>query len=148
MLHIYDTLSKQKAPFQPIEPNKIKMYVCGVTVYDLCHIGHGRVMVSFDVITRYLRARGWDVTYVRNITDVDDKIIKRAGLKPWPKPFQNLRSSRETELTEQFPIQTVVSWIGNSPNVALQSYLQVRESDFEKALHISCSPVLSTVDQA
>lgn len=79
MLHIYDTLSKQKAPFQPIEPNRIKMYVCGVTVYDLCHIGHGRVMVSFDVITRYLRARGWDVTYVRNITDVDDKIIRRAG---------------------------------------------------------------------
>jgi len=79
MLHIYDTLSKQKAPFQPIEPNRIKMYVCGVTVYDLCHIGHGRVMVSFDVITRYLRARGWDVTYVRNITDVDDKIIKRAN---------------------------------------------------------------------
>ena len=79
MLHIYDTLSKQKAPFQPIEPNRIRMYVCGVTVYDLCHIGHGRVMVSFDVITRYLRARGWDVTYVRNITDVDDKIIKRAN---------------------------------------------------------------------
>ncbi|MCV6589836.1 MAG: cysteine--tRNA ligase [Marinobacterium sp.] len=79
MLQIYDTLSKQKAPFQPIEPNRIRMYVCGVTVYDLCHIGHGRVMVSFDVITRYLRARGWDVTYVRNITDVDDKIIRRAG---------------------------------------------------------------------
>lgn len=79
MLQIYDTLTKKKAPFQPIEANKIKMYVCGVTVYDYCHIGHGRVMVSFDVITRYLRARGWDVTYVRNITDVDDKIIKRAN---------------------------------------------------------------------
>lgn len=72
------------------------------------------------------------------------KIIKNAGLTPWPKPFQNLRSSRETELIEQFPIQTVVSWIGNSPTVAMQSYLQVRESDFENALkeklHIRCSP--------
>ncbi|MBY4675087.1 cysteine--tRNA ligase [Marinobacterium arenosum] len=79
MLQIYNTLTKQKAPFQPLEPNKIKMYVCGVTVYDYCHIGHARVMVAFDLITRYLRCRGWDVTYVRNITDVDDKIIKRAA---------------------------------------------------------------------
>ncbi len=63
------------------------------------------------------------------------KIIKRAGLNTWPKPFQNLRSSRETELMERYPIQTVVAWLGNSPNVALQSYLQVRESDFESALH-------------
>lgn len=79
MLQIYNTLTKEKAPFKPLEEGKIKMYVCGITVYDLCHIGHARVMVSFDVITRYLRARGWDVDYVRNITDVDDKIIKRAG---------------------------------------------------------------------
>jgi cysteinyl-tRNA synthetase len=66
-------------PFEPIDAGKIRMYVCGITVYDFCHIGHARVMVAFDVITRYLRARGWDVTYVRNITDVDDKIIKRAA---------------------------------------------------------------------
>lgn len=79
MLQIYNTLTKEKAPFVPLEEGKIKMYVCGITVYDLCHIGHARVMVSFDVITRYLRARGWDVEYVRNITDVDDKIIRRAG---------------------------------------------------------------------
>ncbi len=79
MLQIYNTLSKDKVPFEPIETGKIRMYVCGITVYDFCHIGHARVMVSFDVITRYLRARGWDVTYVRNITDVDDKIIKRAA---------------------------------------------------------------------
>ncbi len=79
MLQIYNTLTKSKAPFTPIEAGKIKMYVCGVTVYDYCHIGHARVMVAFDVITRYLRARGWDVNYVRNITDVDDKIIKRAA---------------------------------------------------------------------
>lgn len=79
MLQIYNTLTKEKAPFVPLEEGKIKMYVCGITVYDLCHIGHARVMVSFDVITRYLRSRGWDVEYVRNITDVDDKIIRRAG---------------------------------------------------------------------
>ncbi|WP_372831986.1 cysteine--tRNA ligase [Pontibacterium sp.] len=79
MLQIYNTLTKDKAPFVPLEEGKIKMYVCGITVYDLCHIGHARVMVSFDVITRYLRSRGWDVEYVRNITDVDDKIIRRAG---------------------------------------------------------------------
>lgn len=79
MLQIYNTLTKEKAPFKPLTEGKIKMYVCGVTVYDYCHIGHARVMVAFDVITRYLRARGWDVDYVRNITDVDDKIIKRAA---------------------------------------------------------------------
>ncbi len=79
MLQIYNTLSKGKETFKPLEPGKIKMYVCGITVYDFCHIGHARVMVSFDVITRYLRYRGYDVTYVRNITDVDDKIIKRAA---------------------------------------------------------------------
>ncbi|MBS98523.1 MAG: cysteine--tRNA ligase [Oceanospirillaceae bacterium] len=79
MLQIHNTLTKSKSPFTPLEKGKIRMYVCGVTVYDYCHIGHARVMVCFDVITRYLRYRGWDVTYVRNITDVDDKIIKRAA---------------------------------------------------------------------
>lgn len=76
---LYNTLTGEKAPFVPLQPGKISLYVCGVTVYDYCHIGHGRVMVGFDVITRYLRARGWDVTYVRNITDIDDKILKRAA---------------------------------------------------------------------
>lgn len=79
MLQIYNTLTNSKTAFTPIEPGRIRMYVCGVTVYDYCHIGHARVMVAFDLITRYLRARGWDVTYVRNITDVDDKIIRRAA---------------------------------------------------------------------
>ncbi|TVQ68466.1 MAG: cysteine--tRNA ligase [Oceanospirillales bacterium] len=79
MLQIYNTLTRSKQPFQPLQAGKIGMYVCGVTVYDYCHIGHARVMVSFDVITRYLRWRGWDVNYVRNITDVDDKIIRRAA---------------------------------------------------------------------
>jgi len=79
MLQIHNTLTKSKSPFTPLEKGKIRMYVCGITVYDYCHIGHARVMVCFDLITRYLRYRGWDVTYVRNITDVDDKIIKRAA---------------------------------------------------------------------
>lgn len=77
-LQIYNTLSRSKAPFTPREPGKIGMYVCGMTVYDYCHLGHARVLVAFDVITRYLRARGFEVEYVRNITDVDDKIIRRA----------------------------------------------------------------------
>lgn len=79
MLKLYNTLSRQKEVFKPIEPGKVKMYVCGMTVYDLCHVGHARVMVVFDVVTRYLRASGYDVTYIRNITDIDDKIIKRAA---------------------------------------------------------------------
>ncbi len=77
-LSIYNTLTKVKEAFQPLEGNSVRMYVCGMTVYDFCHIGHARVMVAFDVITRWLRERGYDVTYVRNITDIDDKIIRRA----------------------------------------------------------------------
>ena len=78
MLKIFNTLTREKEQFQPIHANKVGIYVCGVTIYDLCHIGHGRTFVAFDVITRYLRFLGYDLTYVRNITDVDDKIIKRA----------------------------------------------------------------------
>ncbi len=78
MLKIYNTLTNQKDTFVPIDAGKVRMYVCGMTVYDYCHLGHARVMVVFDVVVRYLRARGYQVTYVRNITDVDDKIIKRA----------------------------------------------------------------------
>ncbi|WP_461482448.1 cysteine--tRNA ligase [Porticoccus sp.] len=76
---LYNTLTRQKEVFKPIEEGKIRMYVCGITVYDYCHIGHARVLVAFDVITRYLRSQGWDVTYVRNITDIDDKILNRAN---------------------------------------------------------------------
>jgi cysteinyl-tRNA synthetase (EC 6.1.1.16) len=79
MLKIYNTLTRQKDEFKPIQPGKVGMYVCGVTIYDLCHIGHGRTFVAFDVVVRYLRYLGYDVTFVRNITDVDDKIIKRAA---------------------------------------------------------------------
>ncbi|MBA3582320.1 MAG: cysteine--tRNA ligase [Gammaproteobacteria bacterium] len=78
MLTVHNSLTKRKEVFIPIEPGKIRMYVCGMTVYDYCHIGHARVMVVFDAIYRYLQAQGYDVTYVRNITDIDDKIIKRA----------------------------------------------------------------------
>ncbi|GGX78274.1 cysteine--tRNA ligase [Litchfieldella qijiaojingensis] len=77
-MQIYNTLTRRKETFEPLEPGRIRMYVCGMTVYDYCHLGHARVMVAFDVITRYLRARGYDVTYVRNITDIDDKILRRA----------------------------------------------------------------------
>ncbi|MCG8907578.1 cysteine--tRNA ligase [Pseudomonas sp. DP-17] len=77
-LQIYSTLSKTKDVFKPLVSNQVRMYVCGMTVYDFCHIGHARVMVAFDVIARWLRHRGYDLTYVRNITDIDDKIIRRA----------------------------------------------------------------------
>jgi cysteinyl-tRNA synthetase len=79
MLRLYNTLTRSKQDFVPIEPGRVRMYVCGMTVYDYCHIGHARVMVVFDVVQRWLRASGFDVTYVRNITDIDDKIIKRAA---------------------------------------------------------------------
>ena len=79
MLQIFNTLSRTKEPFTPIVPGKAGLYVCGITIYDYCHVGHGRTYVAFDVINRYLRFSGYDVTYVRNITDVDDKIIKRAA---------------------------------------------------------------------
>lgn len=78
MLQIYNTLSRSKQAFVPIEPGKVKMYVCGMTVYDFCHIGHARVMIVFDMVVRWLRASGYEVVYVRNITDIDDKIINRA----------------------------------------------------------------------
>ena len=78
MLQIYNSLIRQKEPFHPIEPGKVRMYVCGMTVYDYCHVGHARVMVVFDVVLRWLRVKGYDVNYVRNITDIDDKIIRRA----------------------------------------------------------------------
>jgi len=92
MLKIHNDLTRQKDDFVPIEPGRVRMYVCGMTVYDYCHLGHARVMVVFDVVYRYLQARGYEVTYVRNITDIDDKIIKRANENG--EPF--------TALTERF----------------------------------------------
>eukprot|EP01034_Spumella_vulgaris_P016142 gene16142-20625_t len=77
-LRIYNTLTRAVEPFAPIEPGHARMYVCGMTIYDLCHVGHARMMMAFDVVQRWLKASGFKVTYVRNITDIDDKIIKRA----------------------------------------------------------------------
>lgn len=77
-MYIYDSLSRQKKAFQPVKAGQIAMYVCGMTVYDFCHLGHARMLVSFDVVARWLRAKGYTVNYVRNITDIDDKIIRRA----------------------------------------------------------------------
>ncbi|MBK1850018.1 cysteine--tRNA ligase [Marinobacter sp. 1-4A] len=91
MIKIYNTLTQQKETFTPIESGKVRMYMCGMTVYDYCHLGHARVLVAFDVVSRYLRSRGYDVTYVRNITDIDDKILRRAEENG--EPF--------TELTER-----------------------------------------------
>ncbi len=78
MLKIYNSLTGQKEEFKPLIPGKIGIYVCGNTVYDYCHIGHARSMIMFDIVVRYLRSQGYEVTYVHNITDIDDKIIKRA----------------------------------------------------------------------
>ena len=79
MLRIYNSLARDKQDFVPIRPGEVRMYVCGMTVYDYCHLGHGRMMVAFDLVRRWLRVSGYRVTYVRNITDIDDKIIKRAA---------------------------------------------------------------------
>lgn len=79
MLTVYNTLTRQKEEFIPIDPKNVRMYVCGMTVYDYCHLGHARVMVVFDMVARWLRVQGYPLTYVRNITDIDDKIIARAA---------------------------------------------------------------------
>ena len=100
MLRIYNTLTRKKEEFKPIEPGKVGMYVCGVTIYDYCHIGHGRTFVCFDVIVRYLRYLGYKVTYVRNVTDVDDKIIKRAAENH--EPISSLTERMEKEMHSDF----------------------------------------------
>lgn len=92
MLQIHNSLTRKKEVFTPIEPGKVRMYVCGMTVYDLCHLGHARVLVVFDTVARYLRASGYEVNYIRNITDIDDKIIARA----------NENGETIGELTERF----------------------------------------------
>ena len=92
MLQIYNSLSRKKEPLRPLIPNQVRMYVCGMTVYDYCHLGHARVLVVFDLVYRYLQNLGLEVTYVRNITDIDDKIIARAAEQ----------GVAFTELTERF----------------------------------------------
>jgi len=78
-VRIHNTLTGRTEPLEPLEPGHVGLYVCGMTTYDYCHLGHGRLMVAFDIVQRWLRARGMRVTYVRNITDIDDKIIRRAA---------------------------------------------------------------------
>ena len=78
MLEIHNSLTGKKAEFKPLRGNAVRMYVCGITVYDYIHLGHARMLTVFDLVQRYLRSRGYAVTYVRNITDIDDKIIQRA----------------------------------------------------------------------
>ncbi len=100
MLHIYDTLTQTKKQFKPIDAGKIRMYVCGITIYDYSHIGHARTFVAFDVITRYLRFSDYDLTYVRNITDIDDKIIARANENG--EDFKQLTARFEKIMHEDF----------------------------------------------
>lgn len=99
-LNVYNTLTRQKEEFKPIQEGKVGMYVCGMTVYDFCHMGHARVMVSFDVIVRYLRHIGYDVNYIRNITDIDDKIINRAAEND--EPFNVLVDRMVDAMNEDF----------------------------------------------
>jgi cysteinyl-tRNA synthetase len=93
-LRIFNTLSRELEPFSPIEPGHVRMYVCGMTIYDLCHIGHARMMMAFDVVQRWLKSSGYRVTYVRNITDIDDKIIKRAVERGITHPRADRRDDR------------------------------------------------------
>jgi cysteinyl-tRNA synthetase len=100
MLQIHNSLTGRKQPFSPIEPGRVRMYVCGVTVYDFCHVGHARCYVAFDVIQRWLRRRGFELSYVRNITDIDDKIIARAAENG--EPFEALTARFIAAMHEDF----------------------------------------------
>ncbi|MCY4154476.1 MAG: cysteine--tRNA ligase [Gammaproteobacteria bacterium] len=107
MLTIYNSLTRQKEKFQPIEPGQVRMYVCGITVYDYCHIGHARMILVFDMIVRYLRHRGYRVNYVRNITDIDDKIINRA--RDNGEPFEQLTARFIQAMNEDFSALNVLA---------------------------------------
>ncbi|WP_028455080.1 cysteine--tRNA ligase [Chitinilyticum litopenaei] len=106
MLSLYNTLSRQKEVFTPITPGHVNMYVCGMTVYDYCHIGHARMVVVFDMMVRWLRASGYHVNYVRNITDIDDKIIKRAVENG--EPIQHLTERFIAAMNEDFAALGVI----------------------------------------
>jgi cysteinyl-tRNA synthetase len=132
MLQIYNNLTRKKEDFKPLQQGKVSMYVCGVTVYDNCHIGHGRTFIGFDMITRYLRYRGYDLNYIRNITDIDDKIIRRSNelgvtfdqltqkfIKAMHRDFDALgmaRPDHEPRATEFMPqiIEMIVTLIENN----------------------------------
>ena len=106
MLTIYNSLTRRKEKFQPIDPGKVRMYVCGITVYDYCHIGHARMILVFDMIVRYLRFRGYEVNYVRNITDIDDKIINRSLENG--EPFNELTGRFIRAMNEDFEALNVL----------------------------------------
>ena len=107
MLTIYNSLTRRKDKFQPIDPGKVRMYVCGITVYDYCHIGHARMILVFDMIVRYLRFRGYEVNYVRNITDIDDKIINRSLENG--EPFNELTGRFIRAMNEDFDALNVLT---------------------------------------
>ena len=106
MLTIYNSLTRRKEKFQPIDQGKVRMYVCGITVYDYCHIGHARMILVFDMIVRYLRFRGYEVNYVRNITDIDDKIINRSLENG--EPFNELTGRFIQAMNEDFEALNVL----------------------------------------
>lgn len=100
MLQIYNTLSRKKEVFTPITPGKVGLYVCGITIYDRCHIGHARTYVAFDVVARYFKYLGYELKHVRNITDIDDKIIKRANENG--EPYQALTARMTEQMYQDF----------------------------------------------
>ncbi|WP_250657982.1 cysteine--tRNA ligase [Alkalimarinus coralli] len=126
-LQIFNTLTRKKDVFVPLEENKVKMYVCGMTVYDYCHLGHARVLVCFDVIVRYLRSQGYDVTYVRNITDIDDKILNRA----------NENGEKFTSLTERF-----IDAMHED-----EARLNVKKPDFEPKATAHIAEIIKMIEQ-
>ena len=127
MLQIYNSLTRTKEAFKPLDENHVRMYVCGMTVYDLCHIGHARTVTAFDVVSRYLRAKGYNLTYVRNVTDIDDKIIRRslengetidvltdrmiAAMREDFKRLGNLEPDQEPRATEH--VEGMIEMIGD-----------------------------------
>jgi len=154
-LRVYNTLSGRKEEFVPLEPGKVKMYVCGVTVYDHCHIGHARANVVFDMIYRYLKYAGYDVTYVRNYTDIDDKIINRANRDgiPWHEVSERFIAEFDKDMaalmlelpthqpkaTEHIPeiIAIVQQLIGKGHAYAVEGDVYFRVATFADYLKLS-----------
>ena len=119
MIKLTNTWGGQKQPLVPIHPGHIGMYVCGVTVYDLCHLGHGRTFVAFDTIVRYLRFSGYNVRYVRNITDIDDKIISRA--RKTGETWQRLVARMTHEMHQDFAALNILPQTLNPNQPSLSS---------------------------
>ena len=142
MLKIHNSLKREKQVFTPIEPGKVRMYVCGMTVYDYCHLGHARVMVVFDMVYRWLKASGYDVTYVRNIPDIADQIIKRPGYgKLSGKSLDDLRAGERVEVdsAKQDPLDFVLWKHAKAGEPAWQSPW----GDGRPGWHIECSAMSS-----